>query len=536
MNTRSPRKQRLLLALLGVLAVIVSTGCEAVFDVDVTVEEDGSGRVDTVLRLDAELAEQILDLDVDVSGLALTDLARSGWDIGRIEKNPDGSVVIPASKEFGEPEQFYAVMGDLSGGTGLFDSFVFIRGKSFGEVAYTVRGNLDPSGGFESFVDPSLERDLGVPIAELIEHYGADGSSMTVNVEVEMPGVVQASSPAGIVATVDGITTGRWSTDLGAPEPTLVEVSAATTNTMALVLRGVSVVTAALAAVVVLARLLRILRPDRRKKAPPPRRPAKPSTTSTPKSGPADKAPADSPVAPEVTAPIPAGSDPEPYPGSEYAVVAVDGMGVLYREGNDIQQLLIPFVRERGATALDQEIVAKVRRLSLGRMTTADFWQWVGIEGDAESLDSAYISRHQLSPGIVRYLRGLRDANTKVACITNDGLGWANRLRAAHSLDGIIDPWVVSGSIGVRKPDPPIYELLRRLTGEDPASILIVDDRIVNLDAARKLGFATALFQPDGDLADANGHMLIRSFEAGSPLLRSGVVGPPGQGAPPPPA
>ena len=214
----------------------------------------------------------------------------------------------------------------------------------------------------------------------------------------------------------------------------------------------------------------------------------------------------------------PPGDPPVEEPGVGYRVVALDGMGVLYREGDDVNQLLIPFARQRGAHASDEDIADKVRLLSLGRLTSTDFWREIGVQGDPDELDSAYLTAHQLSPGVVRYLRGLRDRGVRVACITNDSATWASKLRTGHSLDHLIDPWVVSGSVGVRKPDAPIYEVLRRITGEAPANILIVDDNLDNLDAAQALGFGTQWFAPDGKPAAARGHQILSGFEGFHPV------------------
>jgi hypothetical protein len=78
--------------------------------------------------------------------------------------------------------------------------------------------------------------------------------------------------------------------------------------------------------------------------------------------------------------------------GERYKVVALDGPGVLYREGDDIRQLLVPFARERGGSASTEDVVDKARLLSLGRLTPADFWRAIGVEGDPNELDSAYLA------------------------------------------------------------------------------------------------------------------------------------------------
>ena len=193
-------------------------------------------------------------------------------------------------------------------------------------------------------------------------------------------------------------------------------------------------------------------------------------------------------------------------------VVAIDGMGVLYREGDDVHRVLIPFARERGSVVPDAEIWAKSRAVSLGRLTTTDFWRAIGVEGEAAELDAEYVAMHQLTPGVVRFLRALRDRGVKVACVTNDGTGWSTALRRRHSLEGLIDPWIVSGAVGIRKPDGPIFEVLRRMTGEQPGSILVIDDELDILDEAREMGYRTAWFAPDGSDDDRRGHAILRGF------------------------
>jgi FMN phosphatase YigB (HAD superfamily) len=79
----------------------------------------------------------------------------------------------------------------------------------------------------------------------------------------------------------------------------------------------------------------------------------------------------------------------------------------------------------------------------------------------------------------------------------------------------LIDLWVISGAVGVRKPDTPIFEVLRRVAHVPANEILVIDDEPRNLDAARALGFRTAWFRPEGPTGDANGHPVLRSLDLG---------------------
>ena len=52
--------------------------------------------------------------------------------------------------------------------------------------------------------------------------------------------------------------------------------------------------------------------------------------------------------------------------------------------------------------------------------------------------------------------------------------------------DGVL----LSGEVGVAKPDPEIFDELCRRFGLRPESTIFVDDKAANVDAARALGFA----------------------------------------------
>jgi putative hydrolase of the HAD superfamily len=58
---------------------------------------------------------------------------------------------------------------------------------------------------------------------------------------------------------------------------------------------------------------------------------------------------------------------------------------------------------------------------------------------------------------------------------------------------------VDSAFVGIRKPEPEIYELtLERLGGVAPEAALFVDDVDVNCEAARRLGMHAVRFRDSG--------------------------------------
>lgn len=489
-----------------VLAFLMSS-CEASTSVDVAVEEDGSGTVKVEVALDQAAAQGLLDLTGD-TGLWLEDVSEAGWDISPPELGDDRVTRVGAMKVFGNPAQLSEILTEISGDAGLFQNFQLGRTKEFARVRYALDGTLHAPG-IEALGDSALVTSLGMSIEEMLALYGGQNAEFPVVLKVQLPGHLDETVETNGSVVLDGDDVSRsWQITITGTQDVPVAIGSTTTGVTALVWRGVAVLAGVLALLVALGHLLRVLRPAGRRvrgKSAKPRPSAKAPRRR--KTDPALDAPVLAPGESEASEP-----DSEAAQDDAPTVVALDAMGVLYREGSDITELLIPFAREMGATASDSTIRSKARQMSLGRLASAEMWAAIGVEGDSNELDDQYLSRHQLNPGVVHFLRELRGRGVRVACITNDSPAWTNKLTTRHSLEGLVDPWVVSGAVGVRKPDAPIFEVLRRVTGEPASSILVVDDELDNLDAARDLGFRTAWFAPAGDAAGARGHAILRSF------------------------
>jgi putative hydrolase of the HAD superfamily len=94
-------------------------------------------------------------------------------------------------------------------------------------------------------------------------------------------------------------------------------------------------------------------------------------------------------------------------------------------------------------------------------------------------------------------MRGVKARGLRMALLTNNVREWEPLWRSMLPVDEIFELVVDSAFVGMRKPDPPIYELtLKRLGGDIEATdCLFVDDVLVNVEAARDLGMATVHFQ-----------------------------------------
>ena len=92
-------------------------------------------------------------------------------------------------------------------------------------------------------------------------------------------------------------------------------------------------------------------------------------------------------------------------------------------------------------------------------------------------------------------MRELRTRGFRMAILTNNVREWEELWRAKLPVDEIFELVVDSAWVGMRKPDPRIYELTVERLGEvEPRECLFVDDNELNVEAARRLGMTAVHF------------------------------------------
>ena len=111
----------------------------------------------------------------------------------------------------------------------------------------------------------------------------------------------------------------------------------------------------------------------------------------------------------------------------------------------------------------------------------------------ADAMFSVLQGRGSASPEMVAAIARIRDAGLKTAALTNnwvadDGVGMRDRV---PSLADLFDLIIESSNVGLRKPDPRIYELVCEQLDVEPASAIFLDDLGINLKPARAMGMRT---------------------------------------------
>lgn len=104
-------------------------------------------------------------------------------------------------------------------------------------------------------------------------------------------------------------------------------------------------------------------------------------------------------------------------------------------------------------------------------------------------------------PGVHALVEALDGRGVPLYAITNFSADfWPPFHRREHGFFGRFRDIVVSGEVGLLKPDPAIYWLALDRFRLRPADALFIDDRAINVEAARALGMPAHLFTDADDL------------------------------------
>jgi HAD superfamily hydrolase (TIGR01509 family) len=190
-------------------------------------------------------------------------------------------------------------------------------------------------------------------------------------------------------------------------------------------------------------------------------------------------------------------------------VLVLDAMGVIFSVGDDVKDLLFPFIFEKGGTKDTALINQSYRSASLGEISAFEFWMTVGID---PRLEDEYLQRHKPATGLLYFLDAVKSHKLEIWCLSNDLSEWSKKLRDKFELDRYFNGFVISGDVYIRKPDPLIYQHLLRQLKVSANDVTFVDDRPGNLDAALALGITTILFKAEGGEILNSRHVKASSF------------------------
>lgn len=148
------------------------------------------------------------------------------------------------------------------------------------------------------------------------------------------------------------------------------------------------------------------------------------------------------------------------------------------------------------ATPVEAEL-NPIHSLERGLIAVPDFEQKLaavllrrdGRPVEAEGLIERMFAHFEHAPQMSALVRRARAKGFRTALVSNS---WGNTY-PRDTWDGMFDTIVISGEVGLRKPEPEIYQLTCERLGLEPAECVFVDDMQPNVLGARKVGMTAIL-------------------------------------------
>jgi epoxide hydrolase-like predicted phosphatase len=133
-----------------------------------------------------------------------------------------------------------------------------------------------------------------------------------------------------------------------------------------------------------------------------------------------------------------------------------------------------------------------------GLISDAEYWADVAGQLGLDERELAefrqdYFSGDQLDREMVAFIEALRP-RFKTALLSNASPRLREVLDRLDVTD-LFDVIVISGQVGVQKPDPAIYRLVLGQLGVSPYEAIFVDDFVQNLETAEQLGMQVLHFR-----------------------------------------
>lgn len=199
--------------------------------------------------------------------------------------------------------------------------------------------------------------------------------------------------------------------------------------------------------------------------------------------------------------------------------IILDVMGVIFEVGDDVNDLLVPYVRKRNSLASPDKINKLYIEASLGKMSSFDLWEELGFMDDYPDIEKDCLDTCLTIDPEFRDIALSLARSYSLAILSNDVKEWSDYLRSRFHLNELFEAVVISGEVGYRKPDERIYTILLDRIGLDALSCVLIDDRSKNLRIASQLGMKTIQFLREDVAGDSFGDFEITNFSQLSEIV-----------------
>ena len=154
---------------------------------------------------------------------------------------------------------------------------------------------------------------------------------------------------------------------------------------------------------------------------------------------------------------------------------------------HQVAQLIGRTFEEVHAAVYHQELLLP---LELGQITPRDYYEglkrFLDIPWTYEQFVRSWNDILRENPAVTQLVHRLRKHH-KLIALSNTNELHLNHMKAIPALS-VLDDWVASCDVGLRKPDPQIYRLAVQRVGVSVQAAIYIDDRPELVEAGRSAG------------------------------------------------
>jgi epoxide hydrolase-like predicted phosphatase len=163
----------------------------------------------------------------------------------------------------------------------------------------------------------------------------------------------------------------------------------------------------------------------------------------------------------------------------------------------------------------DSGALQDLRELETGECEPAEFERRfsdrLGIAGRADGLIDRMFAALEPEERMLAAVRGARAHRIVTGVISNS---WGSAIYDGATLEELFDDVVISGEVGLHKPQPEIYLLACERLGVEPADAVFVDDLRENCAGAESVGMTAVLHRDPAETVSRVGDALGVDLES----------------------
>lgn len=169
--------------------------------------------------------------------------------------------------------------------------------------------------------------------------------------------------------------------------------------------------------------------------------------------------------------------------------IIFDAFGVIYPEWGNVFRDTAPVE--------NREAIQEIFDLGdLGKLNDEEYVNRVSdlMQMTRDELQEVRFDKCQPDLQVLELAKEFR-STYKTAMLSNSSLGYIPKLMKRDNLDEYFEEFILSSEHGVMKPDKRIYEIAIEKLEIEPKESVFIDDRQVNIDAAKAVGMYGVLFE-----------------------------------------